>query len=197
MISGIYRITVSRPGRPDLFYIGQAKVMTERWRVHRAALKRGDHENWRLQALFNKYGIGAFRFEISLVCQVENLTLYEQALLDFYVSSQKRNVLNIRRECVSSSAGIKISEETRAKMSAAKKGKPGRKWTDEQKAKVSATKKGRPAHRNWVEATKKANTGRKHTPEEIERRIAPLRGFVHSPETRARMRDAAHRRAQR
>jgi|GEM_PF-5609568 len=50
-------------------YVGATKSFYKRWKTHMNALRRGDHSNDQLQALFNKHGIDAFT--ISIVQHVE------------------------------------------------------------------------------------------------------------------------------
>jgi group I intron endonuclease len=194
-MSCIYRIVVTRFGQPELYYIGQAKIFDRRKREHLKAARKGRHDNRRLQNLFWKYGSDAFRFEQIVVCSSENATMYEQAILDFYIGIFKSRIINICRQCVTSAAGIRHSVESRANMSAAKKGKPGRRWTDEQKAKVSATKKGKPRKLETIEAHRKAITGKKFTAETRQKMSVAAKGRRLSLETRAKMSASALLRA--
>lgn len=160
MNAGIYIIVVRRPARPDLFYVGQASNLERRRRDHFRHLRGGRHDNRRLQALFDKHGPEVFSFETVLVCDLAMLASYEQATLNFYLTSVKRRVLNICRECVTSTAGCKMSAATRAKQSAAKKGKPGRIWTAESRAKLSATNAGKKPSAASIQATVDLRTGK-------------------------------------
>lgn len=190
-MSSIYRIVVSRPQQPDIFYIGQASDFSRRRADHLRVLRGNRHENRRLQNLFNKYKESAFYFEVLLICEPATATEYEQIVLNSYIVRFGENIANIRRECVSSSAGIKMSAETRAKLSAAKKGRPGRRWTPEQKAKISATKKGVPRKVETIEAHRKAITGKVFSDETRRKMSIARRRWVISDETRARMSESA------
>jgi group I intron endonuclease len=46
------------------FYVGSTSNMRERFRTHRAKLRRGVHHCHHLQAAWNKYGEDVFRFEV-------------------------------------------------------------------------------------------------------------------------------------
>lgn len=116
MTTGIYCITVSRPQKPDLFYIGQAIDLERRWQRHRRHLCTGVHDNRRIQSLFDKYGAGALSFKTVIVCESGDLCLYEQAVLDFNIATYRSRVLNICRRCVRSPAGVKRSALARARM---------------------------------------------------------------------------------
>lgn len=97
-------------------------------------------------------------------------------------------------------AGYTVSPETRAKISAARKGS---KATPEARAKMRASHLGVPLPRAQVEKTRAANRGRAQPPEERARRRGPKdpeavarsaatkRGVKRSEESRAKMR-AAH-----
>jgi group I intron endonuclease len=120
--AGIYRIKVDRGSKPPMFYVGQAIKFRDRELHHRRTLRVGKHKNPRLQRAFNKYGEGAFSFEILLICErrKEILSLYEQAVLDAHGPS---SVYNIRLQCVDSCLGLTTSPKTKAKQSAAHLGK--------------------------------------------------------------------------
>jgi hypothetical protein len=100
--------------------------------------------------------------------------------------------------------GRQHSPESRAKMSAARKGRPGRPLSPEHRAKISKAKMGRPLspeHRAKVsEAQKgrtlspehrakisKANKGKKRSPETRSKMAAARRGRALSPESRAKI----------
>ena len=153
--SGIYRI---RNIINNHSYIGQAKDFKERNTYHFYQLKKNIHFNDYLQHAFNKYGEENFVFEILLICDIENLTYYEQLLVDNFNPEY-----NIRRICVNSNVGVKrtelqnkrnsethkgkrLSEETKIKISIAVKGENnpnfGNFWSDEQKKSLSEKNKG-------------------------------------------------------
>lgn len=188
MITCIYRIVVRRPAKPDLFYIGQAMDFHRRKSYHLRDLRGHRHDNNRMQNLFVKYGEEAFSFKNVLVCSPAMTTHYEQAVLDFNVLNFGRKVLNIRRECVSSSAGVKFSAEARANMSAAKKGKPGRRWSEEEKAKVSKKNKGRKHDQKQVDACRLRMTGSKRSVETRIKMSEARKGYVLTEETKAKLR---------
>jgi hypothetical protein len=80
-----------------------------------------------------------------------------------------------------------LSPETRARMSAAHKGRPGHPVSAETRAKMAAAHKGRalsPAHRAKMSA---AHKGHEVSPETRAKLAAALKGHEVSPETRARM----------
>lgn len=132
----IYRIVVHRRELGSKFYIGQASNFVTRKADHLRALRNGTHKNQNLLRAFCKYGEDAFRFEILLICSVENLTMYEQAI----VNSYDRDVLyNLCLECVVSVLGIKRSEATKAKRAGIWK---GRHHTAEARLNISNAKKG-------------------------------------------------------
>lgn len=116
-MAGIYRMKVERGEEPPMFYVGQAVSLGGRKAHHFRFLRNGKHKNTRLQRAFDKYGAGAFTFEILLICQRDKkiLSLYEQAILD---SHDPAALYNVNRECVNSRLGVHASSETRAKQSA-------------------------------------------------------------------------------
>lgn len=82
MDSWIYRIRNIANGR---LYIGSAKSIKSRWRRHKKDLKRGKHHSVFLQRSWNKYGEGAFAFEVVESCSVDFLCIRE----NFYLKKHK------------------------------------------------------------------------------------------------------------
>jgi group I intron endonuclease len=133
MASGLYKITNLINER---FYVGSSTNIKSRWSVHLNRLRKKTHHNQFLLADFNKCGENSFCFETLEECLVEELIIKEQALLDTVYDNQKK-CYNLR-SVAESNRGRKISEETRLKMSIAKKGnKPSAKAI---KASVERTK---------------------------------------------------------
>jgi group I intron endonuclease len=206
-MQGIYRIYCKANSKT---YVGSSVCIASRWRVHRSRLNSGIHGNLYLQNAWNKYKAEAFDWVVlEIVESVTNLTIREQHWIDH--TESKFNI----RETAGSNLGFHHSAETRAKISAALKGKPspggngrtgtkhtpetkaklratniGKKHTPETKAKMSAAQKGRklsPEHKfNLQMAARAANIGRKLSPEHI----AKLRGRTRSPEHKAKLRAA-------
>jgi group I intron endonuclease len=106
---GIYKITNTINGK---FYIGQSVRLNGRKYNHFYSLRNGDHHSKHLQNAFNKYGEEVFIFNILLYCEPEELTYYEQKLVDLWNPEY-----NARKECVNNSLGCSASEETKIKMS--------------------------------------------------------------------------------
>ena len=111
---GIYKI--SSLLRPNQIYIGSSSNIKGRFYYHLGCLKRNKHPNKRLQNHYNKYGKGDLCFEVIVECNKENLITYEQ----FYIDSLTP-YFNIRK-IAESNLGIRLSEETKLKMSNRMKG---------------------------------------------------------------------------
>lgn len=104
-------------------YIGSSSHnINNRITVHKRFLKQNKHENTYLQACYNKYGENTFTFEILELCNKESCIEREQYYLDLY-QSYKRDVGYNINEKANSNLGFKFSEESKLKMSLAKKGK--------------------------------------------------------------------------
>lgn len=193
--SGVYEILNTANGKR---YIGSSKGIDFRWCIHHTELRRNKHHSRHLQAAWNKYGETTFQFNVLLLSSPANNTLYEQ--LAFAVFCPEYNVCKV----AGSPLGVKHSDETRAKVSAAGKGRivsaeTRRKASDAQKgkkrkplsaehrAKIGASGKGR-----ILSAETRAKIGvanAKHSPSpEVRARIsAALKGRPLSAETRAKM----------
>ena len=180
----IYRITNMAN---DHYYIGSAESFERRKWQHTYALKRGEHKNPRLQAAWNKYGPDMFVFEVLEelaagvnLLQVEDMWLVQHVgRPDCYninpsaESPRSGIVLSVEAKANISKGrkgkaagenhyryGQTVSEEVRAKIGAAQKGKPkapGRKVSEAGRAKIKANIEAGRSHKHW--------TGRKHTNE--------------------------------
>lgn len=187
--TGIYEIRNLVNGKR---YIGSAVNFGNRWRVHAQSLARGDHHSKQLQRSWRKYGSFAFQFNKLLACRKEDLLMYEQICIDTYKPEYNS------APKAGSNLGLKMSEEARAKMSAAnnRRGNPGYSHTPDSRARISANRmgkgggprsperlvkigaahRGRPKseeHRAKIAATLK---GHKQSAEQIEKRVSKLRG---------------------
>jgi group I intron endonuclease len=101
---GIYKIENIITGD---FYIGQSINLKKRKYQHFYELKRNKHYNKYLQYSYNKYENKNFEFSILLYCDANNLTFYEQLLVD-----NLNPTFNLCLECVDSIKGTKIKNQT-------------------------------------------------------------------------------------
>ena len=119
----------------DRVYIGSATNFDLRKKTHFDKLKSNVHVNKPLQNFVNKYGIENVEFRILAKCPPEYCIKLEQFFLDNF-----DNKFNIRL-VAESNFGLKASEETKQKMSKARKGKAVRGYgftvTEETKSKMS------------------------------------------------------------
>lgn len=181
---GIYRITLVRDGR---CYIGSTVDIRRRWGEHRKSLRAGTHHSKYMQRCYTKYGENALIFEILEICDITDMT-----------DEQVSGLLFVREQCwfdlktpefnsapiAGSMLGFKHSEETRAKISAAKTGTDywtGRKHAQESKDKMSLAKQGNtnalghtlsPETKAKLSEDKKGNQnrlGKRHTDETKEK----------------------------
>jgi group I intron endonuclease len=113
--SGIYLIKNIITGQS---YIGSSINMQKRCNAHRCLLNNNKHTNVKLQRAYIKYGESSFEFKVIEFIDVENLIEREQQIVN-----RENPYFNIRI-VVENSRGIKLSEQTKKRMSDAKKGKP-------------------------------------------------------------------------
>jgi len=157
-VSGIYAIVHLATGRR---YVGSAVNMRERTGVHRCMLRAGKHINARLQRAWNKYGEGAFSFEVLEEHQREQLLVAEQRHIDkkseFNILPKAGSHLGAKRTLAARARlrekqlGVFPTAETRAKMRASRKASPkvaavfaamvGRGLSPEVRAKISKSVK--------------------------------------------------------
>lgn len=114
-IAGIYKITNTLNG---LYYIGSTVNIKKRHYGHFSKLRVNKHDNFHLQAAFNKYGESAFHFEIVEEClgkSIEELRAVEQKYLD--AISDWRECYNMARVANHLKALPPVKESARQKMS--------------------------------------------------------------------------------
>ncbi len=146
---------MSIPGKGPRYYIGQAGVLGERRRRHLHALRGGYHSNSRLQRDFSRHGEAVFSFEVLLVCETEQLTFYEQLVVDAYAG---KPLYNVHRVCVDTPRGVKRSSSACARMSAAHLGKS---LSAQHRAAIGAAFRGRKIGPPSVEARKNMSAAAK------------------------------------
>jgi len=128
-LSGVYQI-VNKPNGKK--YVGSTVHILKRWNEHLLQLKSGNHKNRLLQNAFNEHGQDCFIFSVLERCDKELLTVREQ----FYIDALKPEY-NLS-PTAGSQLGIKRTQETKLRMSIAKK-----QMTQETKDKMAAAKKGK------------------------------------------------------
>jgi group I intron endonuclease len=116
MPSGIYKITNQINQK---CYIGSAVDLERRKKQH----FRGRQTNKILKQAMKKYGKAAFRFDILVLCEPENLTFVEQDQIDYWKKVKGwENMYNIC-EIAGSTLGVKYSEESKKLMSDVMRGR--------------------------------------------------------------------------
>lgn len=135
--SGVYKIeSISHPER---IYVGSSLHIDHRWSGHLSDLKRNKHHSFKLQRHYDKYGKLDLKFSIIKLCEKEQLIKYEQESIERF-----KPYFNINPNAI---PGHTHSEESKLKMSIAKKGKPGNRkgaiLSDESKLKMSLAKLGK------------------------------------------------------
>lgn len=138
-IIGIYKIT-SPSGK---VYIGSSKNITQRKKTYS---QNGCIKQTKLYSSFLKYGFINHTFEIVEICSLEKL-LERELYFGLKFQVLDKNGLNCMLPKIDESL-YTISNDTRLKMSVAKKGlqlRKGIKHTDESKMKMSISKKGKPS----------------------------------------------------
>lgn len=184
-------------------YIGSSVNMQTRVREHVRLLNLTQHSNQHLQAAWDKYGAGAFTFDV-LEAVLDKHLLYaiEQKWLDQHRTYLAQNGYNKAKDTTAPQRGLKRSAETCAKIGVTKRGNKyrlgaivpqemrdriaaklrGSKASDETRAKLSAVRKGVPHSPEWAAKIGAAHRG-KVIPQEMRDRIsATLRKRYAKPE---------------
>jgi group I intron endonuclease len=112
-IVGIYKITNLKNNK---VYVGSAVNINGRFKTHKRLLKNNKHFNNHLQYSFNKYGLDNFKYEIIEITTLEELYDKETFWINKFNSNNPKYGYN-KRIVVNSNLGIKLSDETRRKLS--------------------------------------------------------------------------------
>jgi group I intron endonuclease len=193
-------------------YVGSSVNMDAREKQHFWALMNGRHYGRHLQSAYNKYGAAAFSFAVLAQCSKDQRVGMEQEFID-----KLNPVYNSYKTVRPPGGRPPTREETREKMSKAKLGKKRKPFTEETRQRMSeaqkkvpyrprtaeeedrriaavrAAVKGKPKSEEQRMKMSLAQKGRPKSPEQI----AKMRLMRPSPETRARMSEAAKRRCKR
>ena len=185
--SGIYRIvnTVT-----NTTYIGSSIRTEHRLKNHKYQLVKGIHNNNHLQNSWIKHGPTSFDFELLVECDERNLAQREQEFIDAYFLHDLP--LYNQKPCAESRAAFPFSDDVRAKISAAQKGKPkpwlqGIPLSEERRAKIGAAHKGRVHSVGQREKQAASLRGRSLSPEHREKIGRAGMGRIVSPKTRAKI----------
>lgn len=202
--SGIY---VIRNTVNNKVYVGSAVNLYNRFKSHKSKLRRNLHPNTILQNSWNKHGENLFVFEVSVICDKENLLMYEQLVIDSL--DFEKDCYNIRK-IAHSNFGLKASEETKAKLSIISRARRhtketkiqmsanmagntralGFKHTLESRLKFSAAKKGIKKSEAHIEKMRINATGKKKSPETIAKLSKSLTGCVFSDDRKRKISNA-------
>lgn len=136
-VSGVYRILCLVTGK---VYIGSSLDTRRRIYGHRRKLIRGKHANAHLQAAWDKHGADAFVFEVvEAIYRPEFMLDAEQRHMDLHDATNRERGFNIRLRA-ESNFGLPVSEQTRARISAAHLGHD---TSAETRAKIGAKHRGK------------------------------------------------------
>ena len=196
--SGIYKIRNLTNGK---FYIGSTIDFDKRKYDHFRDLKNNNHHSYHLQNAFNKHGEQSFIFEAIEKLEPNKGKLLEREQCWIDSLTPEYNICKIAGSCL----GIKLSDETKQKMSEAQKGKF---HSEETKLKMSEARKGKHLsedHKRKMSESKKGEKNHnfgKHLSEEIRQKLSEVQkgthigeknsfyGKKHSDETKQKMSEA-------
>lgn len=213
--TGVYVIRNTVTGKR---YVGSAsKSFKQRWSNHYRTLNRGKHHSNHLQRSWNTYGPLYFVFEIVERTATEHAVAQEQVFIDWWHSADPKHGYN-KNPMAESCRGVKRSAESKANLSAQRKGKKMSdaarqamsesqlaSMTPERRAKMAAAQKGRkhsdetkrkigegnsnPSPEKSAKLSAK-NLGRKLSDDAKARIGNANRGRKHTPESLKKMSDA-------
>lgn len=144
----IYRITNMANGK---FYIGSAESFARREWQHKYALRRNEHKNPKLQAAWNLYGEEMFVFEVIEEVPTDK-TAFDVENTYLMCCVGQEDCYNINTDAIGMRTGIPHTTESKAKVSASRKGKAagkdhyryGKTVNEEVRQKIGDTQRGKP-----------------------------------------------------
>lgn len=147
-------------------YIGSAsRSFSHRWRRHKNELRDGVHHSPILQRAWDKYGEADFVWEIVELCDPEECITREQQWIDATGSCDPCKGFNIAK-VAGSNRGSKFSPKARSNMSRAYFASDKR---QQHLHKIIQMNRGRKRSIETCRKISEANTGRKCSPEVVER----------------------------
>jgi hypothetical protein len=187
-VGGIYVIRLS----DTHYYGGRTGNFKKRWADHLRELRNGRHNNRRMQRVFDLHG--RFDPEVVEVLAPSECPDAEQAWLD--ANFRKPGCVNLVSSSRGGMTGMCRTPESRAKQSVTIRSRPD--LIEKARASIAQnrffiTEEGL---RRGILKTAEKNRGRKQPPEQIARRVASITGRKNTPETIERMRVSGKRRAE-
>lgn len=177
-LHAIYCIRHIESGRT---YIGQTCNAKRRWVCHVNSLRNGKHGNCHLQSSWNKHGEEAFEFFLL----DENLSLEEVDITEATLIQWFRDIGLCFNLNAGGTGGGKHSQESIEKRRLKLK---GRIITPETRAKIAATLRGRPGTTKGMKHSEESR--RKNRDAKLGKPNLKLRGQKRSDESREKMRQA-------
>lgn len=179
--AGVYAIVHRLSGRR---YIGASRNIARRWTRHCNRLRASAHANWLLQQAWDRDGADAF--EVVVLEAVDDLAqLQERERVHLAVATAEGDVFNLM--------AVGASSE---RLSAGNVGRHA--WTDAQRQAQRERARGFSPDAAWRAKHRAALKGQRKRPEHAAKLRANLdrirpdnRGTTRSPETKARMAEAA------
>jgi group I intron endonuclease len=171
-------------------YVGSSKRIPRRWKEHKRELRKGVHDNTKLQNAWNKYGESVFEFEVIAYCREPDLLWQEQIALDALDSVNRGYNVASKADKPPSNKGVKRSSEHSEHLSQALMGKNLSESHKEslRRGWVSRKEKGWGRHtEEFKSAVGDRFRGKKQSAEWIEKRTSKLRGHTISDEQKAQI----------
>lgn len=144
----VYRITCEANGR---VYIGSTvRSPRQRWLEHLHYLRKGTHHSRHLQHVFNKYGEHGLRFEV--IEHVED-AVFVPGREQFQLWRHAGRLMNAKDQV---DPCVDFTPEVRAKMSEKRRAREDKPCSEETKAKISQANKGKRRTPEQIEQAKAA-----------------------------------------
>lgn len=118
-IAGVYALICEPTGR---LYVGSAVNIRDRWARHLRELEAANHRNSLLQRAWNKYGAASFRATILERIEAPDTLLAREQIWIDQLKSAAPTGFNLA-PVAGGTRGLKMSAESRARMSASAKGR--------------------------------------------------------------------------
>lgn len=187
-VGGIYVIRLS----DTHYYGGRTGNFRVRWASHLRELREGRHNNRRMQRVFDLHG--RFEPEVVEVIAPRECPDAEQAWLD--ANFRKPGCVNLVSSSRGGMAGCKATPESIAKRVATFKSRPD--LLEKARASIARNRVFQTKESQMLRGRQMAirHRGRKQSPDLIAKRVASITGRKNTPDTIERMRVSGRRRAE-
>lgn len=126
----------------EKIYIGSTRNLFKRIPKHKYMLNKNRHDNAHLQASYNKYGKGVFKYYVVKECSIDNLVKVEQKYMDLFECCDRQVGYNIMPDAINRTHSKETIELIKRKRKLQPPTMLGKKHSKKTKRQISESKIG-------------------------------------------------------